>query len=127
MNLISSRAIAQYRSQLANYPDAMLALDVIEDCEGDIEDAALSLGIQAGQQPDRAEWLEGLAKRCRVAICESHYQQQLLSGNIATVVEHLLEINLCHPQLVVPIVLFVLDQGIKEFCEPLNFKLSYPK
>ncbi|WLT39856.1 hypothetical protein NON20_11050 [Synechocystis sp. B12] len=76
MTTITSQAIARYRDQLAHCPEAMQALDTIEDCEGNLEDAALTLGIQVGQQPDRNDWLEGLAKRCRVAICEGVFRRR---------------------------------------------------
>jgi hypothetical protein len=124
MVLLTSQAIAQYRSQLAHIPDALIALDTIEDCEGDLDDAALSLGIQVGQQPDRNDWLEGLAKRCRVAICEGDFQEDLLAGNIAATVEHLIESKLCHPLLTTPIVLYALETDVTQFCEPLGFKLT---
>jgi hypothetical protein len=69
---ITSQEIALFRSELAAYPEALKALDEIEDCEGDIEDAAISLALQVGQEPNTSEnWLDGVAKRCRVAICES--------------------------------------------------------
>ena len=49
MVVITSQEIARFRSELAAYPEALKALDEIEDCEGNIEDAAISLAIQAGQ------------------------------------------------------------------------------
>jgi hypothetical protein len=123
MLFLTSQEIAQYRSQLALFPDALLALDCIEDCEGNIEDAALSLAIQAGQQPDRTDWLDGLAKRCRVEICRSEFRDELLAGNITVAVECLIETKICPKVLVTPVVLYVLKSGIEDFCEPLTFKL----
>lgn len=124
MLFLTSQEIAQYRSQLSLFPDALLALDSIEDCEGNIEDAALSLAIQAGQQPDRTDWLDGLAKRCRVDICQSDFRDELLAGNIATIVECLIEAKTCPKVLVTPVVLYALKSGIENFCEPLTFKLT---
>ena len=64
MVIITSQQIAQFRSQLAEYPEALKALDAIEDCEGNIEDAAISLAIQAGQEPNISEnWLDGFAEK----------------------------------------------------------------
>ncbi len=123
MFILSSQEIAQYRSQLALFPEALVALDAIEDCEGNIEDAALSLAIHAGQQPDREDWLEGLAKRCRVDICKTDFRNQLLAGNIAPVVSYLIEMKSCPNVLVTPAVLYALKSGIETFCEPLSFKL----
>lgn len=124
MLFLTSQEIAQYRSQLALFPDALLALDCIEDCEGNIEDAALTLAIQVGQQPDRTDWLDGLAKRCRVEICRSEFRDELLTGNIATAVECLIETKICPKALVTPVILYALKSGIESFCEPLTFKLG---
>jgi hypothetical protein len=124
MLFLTSQEIAQYRSQLALFPDALLALDCIEDCEGNIEDAALTLAIQVGQQPDRTDWLDGLAKRCRVEICRSEFRNELLTGNITTAVECLIETKICPKVLVTPVILYALKSGIESFCEPLTFKLG---
>jgi hypothetical protein len=123
MTIISSQAIAQYRSQLAPYPVALLSLDTIEDCEGDLADAALSLGIQVGQQPDRQDWLEGLAKRCRAVLCAEEFETELKAGNVTGVVGRLLAAPPCDPLLVTPVVLYVLTLGVQKFCEPMHFKI----
>ena len=76
MVILTSQEIAQFRSQLSEYPQALEALDTIEDCEGDIEDAAISLAIQVGQTPTTSEnWLDGVAKRYRVTICNQEYRE----------------------------------------------------
>lgn len=123
MVILTSQSIAQYRSQLAQFPEALLALDVLEDCEGNLEDAALSLGIQSGQQPDRNDWLEGLAKRCRAALCAPDLAAGLAQGLAAPAVERLMEEGVCPPLLATPIVLYALAVGIEPFCEPMGFKL----
>ena len=115
--------IAQYRSQLANTHQALVALDVIEDCEGDLEDAAISLAIEVGQQPDRSDWLEGLAKRCRVAICRDELKEDLLNNSAVSAVAYLIEARICPALLATPVVLYVIQQGVDEFCDPLNLKL----
>ncbi|BFM40917.1 hypothetical protein [Synechocystis sp. LKSZ1] len=125
MVCLSSQAIAQYRSQLASLPEALWALDCIEDCEGDLEDAALTLGIQVGQQPDCTDWLAGLAKRCRAVLCEAPWEAELRQGNLATVVSHLMDSQMCHPRLAPVIVLYVQALGVQAFCEPLHLKLNY--
>ncbi len=121
---ITSIEIAQYRSELSNYPRALQALDLIEDCEGDLEDAAIAMAIQVGQEPDTSNnWLEGLAKRCRVAICEKDLREDLLNGKLSTAIAHLQTTNLCPPILATPVVIYAVKTGINDFCEPLEFKL----
>ncbi len=40
MTIVTESEIERYRLQLAEYPDALKALDLLEDCEGNLEDAA---------------------------------------------------------------------------------------
>lgn len=119
---LTSQEIAHYRSALAAYPEALVALDVIEDCDGNLEDAATSLGIQVGQQLNAGDYLDGLAKRCRVAICE--HQRDLMAGNLTATFDSLINSNICPKLLLAPIIIYVVKQGVFDFCEPLNLKLS---
>lgn len=122
MTILTSQEIARYRSELAECPGALSALDIIEDCEGDLEDAAISLGIQVGQQPDRSDWLDGLAKRCRVTICQDDLQESLRNGQLAPVVDRLVSQKSCPAILATPVAIYVMKQGVQQFCEPLTFK-----
>ena len=123
MITLTSQEIAQYRSQLAEYPVALEALDRIEDCEGDIEDAAIAMAIHLGQLPDTSEnWLDGFAKRHRVSLCERELRDELAQGNIASMVELLKKENECPELLITPVVLYAMKTGINEFCEPLEYK-----
>ncbi len=121
---LTTEEISQYRAQLAEYEAARIALDAIEESEGDLEDAATSLAIEVGQNPDRVDWLDGLAKRCRVAICQEDFRADLRENRLSTPVSYLLSIKLCPPLLVTPVVIYVVKQGIDDFCEPLNYKLK---
>ncbi len=122
MTKVTPDDITQLKTQLADYPDALVALDEIEDCEGDLEDAAIALAIRVGQQPDIANslWLDSLAKKCRAVICQLEYREDLVIGNIAPMMEHLIATKVCPALLVTPVLMYVLKQGVKEFCEPLD-------
>lgn len=116
---LTSQEIAMFRSQLAQWEIALAALDAIEDCEGDLEDAAISLAIREGQQPDCTDWLASVAKRCRGAICgDPSLVAAVAQDQIASVVAILMETDLCSPVLVVPVALYAWKQGIAKFCEP---------
>ncbi|MEG5039177.1 MULTISPECIES: hypothetical protein [unclassified Microcoleus] len=124
MVIITSQQIAQFRSQLAEYPEALKALDAIEDCEGNIEDAAISLAIQAGQEPNISEnWLDGLAKRCRVAICKSEVKEELTNGELNAAFRDLVAAKICPDILVTSVIIYVFKTGVNDFCEPLEYKL----
>ncbi|MCT7952013.1 hypothetical protein NG798_19630 [Ancylothrix sp. C2] len=123
MTKVTFEEIAQFRTQLAAYEQALKALDVIEDCEGDLEDAALVLAIEVGQQPDGPEWLDGFAKRCRVAICEENLREDFLNGKYGVVMDSLQQKGVCPAILGAPVLMYVVKKGIQEFCEPLELKL----
>lgn len=124
MVVITSQEIALFRSELAAYPEALKALDEIEDCEGDIEDAAISLAIQAGQEPNISEnWLDGIAKRFRVAICKSELKEDLTNGRLNTAFADLVAAKICPEILITPVIIYVYKTGVNDFCEPLDYKL----
>ena len=105
-------------------PEALKALDEIEDCEGNIEDAAISLAIQAGQEPNISEnWLDGLAKRCRVAICKSELKADLTNGGLNAAFGDLVAAKVCPEILITAVIIYVFKTGVNEFCEPLDYKL----
>lgn len=122
MTTVTSQEIAQFRSQLADNPKAMEALDLIEDCEGDLEDAAMTLAIKAGQEPERAnsEWLDALARKWRAVICQKEFRDNLLDGSVQEMIEHLKTIPAFPQILAAPVLIYVLKQGANNFCEPLD-------
>jgi hypothetical protein len=124
MIILSPAEIARYRSELAENETALRALDMIEDCEGDLEDAAISLALQVGQEPDRSEqWLEGVAKRWRVFLCQTGVKESLQAGSIINAVMLLSEETTIPAILAVPVVLYAVKTGIEDFCKPLQEKL----
>jgi hypothetical protein len=120
--MIDSESIAQLQLQLVDFPDAIAALEAISDCEGDIEDAAMVLAIRVGQQPNinNSEWLDGLAKKYRVAICQFEFRNDMINGNFAPIFQHFLELKLCPRLLILPILLYVHEDGVNLFCQPLD-------
>ncbi len=123
--VLSFQEIAQWRSQLFAYTDALQALDEIENCDGDLEDAAIGLAIRVGQEPTTSEgWLEGLAKRYRAVICAKGVKNNLLTDNWAEGFGELLKANICPPILVTPVLIYVWKTGVENFCEPLAYKIS---
>lgn len=121
MILVSQDAIDHYRSLLANDPRSTRALDMLEDCEGDLEDAAISLALQAGQEPDHSDdWLKGLAKRWRLLLCQDDVRQALEIGNVADGVAALVAEKEFPKVLAVLVVIYVLQMGLEPFCRPVQ-------
>jgi hypothetical protein len=122
MNSIDLQIITELQAQFIEIPDALAALETIADCEGDLEDAAMALAIRAGQQPDinNSEWLKGLAKKCRVAICHSEFRNDMVNGNFLNLFEHFVRLKVCPELLILPVLLYVHEQGVNKFCQPLD-------
>lgn len=119
--IVSPNEIDQFRAELADYPDAITALDVLEDCEGDLEDAAITLAIRAGQQPDRSEqWLESLAKRGRPLLCRVEFRSDLVAGTLGSVMASLADKPFCPPLLLALVVIYVVKSGVGDFCQPFD-------
>jgi hypothetical protein len=124
MFILTLAEIAQFRSQLSEDPIALRALDMIEDCEGDLEDAAISLALQVGQEPNRSDqWLDGLAKRWRVFICQSDAKSSLAKGSVVELVRSLSVETTLPSALATPIAIYVVKMGAEMFCKPLEEKL----
>jgi hypothetical protein len=120
--MIDLQTIAELQVQFANIPDALVSLETIVDCEGDLEDAAIALAIRVGQQPDitNSEWLKGLAKKHRVAICQSEFRNDMVEGNFMPLYQHFLTIKICPKLLILPVLLYVHESGVNRFCQPLD-------
>lgn len=124
MIILNPEEIARYRSELSDDDTALSALDMIENCEGDLEDAAISLALRVGQEPDESDrWLEGFAKRWRVFLCQAEIKEALMTGSIANPVKLLASETGIPAILATPVVLFVLKTGVDDFCQPIQEKL----
>jgi hypothetical protein len=120
--MLDLQIISELQTQFADVPEAVTALETIADCEGDLEDAVMTLAIRIGQQPDinNSEWLNGLAKKYRVAICQSEFRNDMVNGNMMPVFQHFLTLKICPRLLILPVLLYVHEQGVNRFCEPLD-------
>lgn len=121
MIVLTPEEIAQFTVCLADYPDALIALQEIGDCDGDIEDAAISLSLRAGQEPDTNEqWLAGFSKRYRHIACQSQFRQLLLDAQPVALVNHLTQETDCPPLLAAPVALYIFKLGVKSFCHSFD-------
>jgi hypothetical protein len=84
MITVTPQEIAQYRSELADYPDAIAALDEIEVCEGDLEAAAYVLAINAGEEVVRSDpkWLDRFAQKYRRVICQEEFKERGFAASV---------------------------------------------
>lgn len=122
--IVSPEELELFRTQLWDHPNALAALSVIEDCDGDLEDAAISLAIRSGQEPDTNErWIEGLAKRWRHILCAAELREELEDGLSGVVVDTIVEQTDLPMRLAIPVAIYVIKTGVAPFCQPMDEKL----
>ena len=113
--------ITQLVEQLADYPEALRSLQEIEDCDGDLNDAALSLALRAGLEPTENDgWLEGFAKRYRHIACLPEFRANLTKQQIVGLIQHLTHNSQCPNLLAVPVVLYISKTGVDNFCQSFD-------
>ncbi|MEO0869013.1 MAG: hypothetical protein AAFY17_11315 [Cyanobacteria bacterium J06642_11] len=113
--------ITQLIDQLADYPEALRSLQEIEDCDGDLNDAALSLALKAGLEPTENDgWIQGFAKRYRHIACLSEFRADLAEQRVVSLTQTLIHNSHCPNLLAVPVALYVSKTGIDNFCESFD-------
>lgn len=126
MITVTTEEIAQYRTELADYPDSLAALDEIEVCEGDLEAAAYVLAINAGEEVVRSDpkWLDRFAQKCRRVICQEEFKDELLPDLsrelVVALIGYLVATGAFPVALATPVAIYVIKIGVKNFCKSSN-------
>jgi hypothetical protein len=113
---VTAEEIARLREQLKHNPEALAALDTIQDCEGNLEEAARSIAIAAGKTDVESDLLEELSTRCRTVICQEDMKEKL-PVLIAAIAAFLASSSGFPSRLATPIALFALEKGSENFCD----------
>jgi hypothetical protein len=123
--IVKAEEIAQYRTDLAESPKAQIALNILEDCEGDLEDASITLAIHVGQEPDISDgWIDGLAKRWRHVVCQADFKEALEDGLSSEALATLAASIELPQSLTTLVAIYVIKSGVADFCKPLEEKLG---
>ncbi|MEH1935335.1 MAG: hypothetical protein V7L14_16895 [Nostoc sp.] len=116
MLTVTPEEISQFRSQLADYPQALVALDTIEECEGYLDDAVRLLVMrETAQQADKS--LNDLLEKSRQFLCQEEVRQFLESGLIAPIVEPLAVSAGIPLGTATALSICVFKLGAKKFCK----------
>ncbi|NJK70568.1 MAG: hypothetical protein HC849_22375 [Oscillatoriales cyanobacterium RU_3_3] len=123
MTTVTQAQIEQYRSQLQEYPDALKGLDVLAECEGDLEYAAETIAIESGElqdnlseeDPNEPSWLEKSTQKLRPYICTSAFRESLRQGFNAAMAFLMPYVGI--PALLILIVIYINEKNLDEFCK----------
>ena len=125
MTTVTQEEIQQFREQLRNYPYALSPLDVIEECEGNLEDAVQVIVLEAGEEEVQSDLLEKLSRQCRSVICQEDMKEEL-PGLVAAISEFLVSSSGFPPGLATPLAIFVTKKGLKKFCQSIDSDPKLP-
>ena len=125
---LTSEQIAIYRSELADNSDFLAALDVIEEWDGDLADAAESIatrnGIEGVEDNADMSWFVIVLNKCRESICQQRYKivrEKIVPALIPTLTEMVAASFLCPPGIATllstPIAIYVQEEGMDKFCQ----------
>jgi len=109
---VTAEEIVLYQEKFEGNPEALKALDVVQECKGYLEDAhTLLLMRETGIAPDRAIKLSQLAEQCRSVICKDGREDVLEMFNVVA--------SFLPPpsSQALTVVLYVVKIGTKKFCQ----------
>jgi len=112
---VTQEKIDRAREQLKHDPEALAAIDTIQECGGNLEDAARLIAIAGGTEVE-SDLLEKLSSRCRSVICQDDMKAEL-PATISAIAEFLASSSGLPSRLATPIALFAIEQGIEDFCD----------
>ncbi|MEG4581841.1 hypothetical protein QUA71_19825 [Microcoleus sp. MON1_C5] len=124
MTIVTESEIERYRLQLAEYPDALKALDVLEDCEGDLEYAAETIAIVSGElkndlaekDPNQPSLLHKQFERLRPHICTQAFKDVLNQGSGAAL-GWLITAAIYSALPLTLILIYISTRALDEFCK----------
>jgi hypothetical protein len=130
MNTIPKELVAQYRSELALNPDALAALDIIEEWDGDLADAAESIATRndiEGVEDNAADrWFVVMLVKIRnyTKICEPEnqdFRENYLPALIPPIADLMSSSFGCPPGvaglLATPFAVYIKEKGMEQFCQ----------
>ncbi|MBP5972290.1 hypothetical protein HW132_05970 [Brasilonema sp. CT11] len=117
---VTAEEISQFRSQLADSPDALAALDDIEECKGNLEAAAQLIAVKTTDTEvslrGDSNYLENLVQELSQIICQEDFDP-LMTGVLTAAIPTLAASGNIPVALATPVVIYVAKIGVKEFCK----------
>lgn len=129
--IVTPEQIALYRQQVADNQEALAALDVIEEWDGNLADAAESIakrnGVEGVETNADLRWFSQKLKECHQFICQPKYENlrdKYVSTLIPVLTEFLAGSLGCPPGvaglIATPFALTIAEEGMDKFCQSFN-------
>ena len=116
--ILSLEELSQFRESLSGVPESLATLDVIELCDGNIEQAISALAPQFGINITRDsekpidKYIQGFSH----IICDEDFIDDLMKDLLAVAIGALAAAGQIPTAIATPIVLYVAKKGVKKWC-----------
>lgn len=129
--IVTPEQIAVYRQQVADNQEALAALDVIEEWDGDLADATESIaqenGIEGVETNADLRWFVQKLEECHKFICQPKYEN-LRKNHFPALIPPLSDCLLgslgCPPGvaglIATPFAIYIAQEGMDKFCQSFN-------
>jgi hypothetical protein len=114
--------IQAHRKLFKDYPEALDALDLIDESDGDLIESANLLAAEAGieissRKGEDVNILDKLAQKCRSVICDEDFMDDLMSGLLTAGVATLTVSGQIPQAVATPVVIYLTKKGVKIWCQ----------
>jgi hypothetical protein len=131
MTTVTPEEIEQFREQLRDYPEALTALDVIEEYDGNLPSAAKAIAIRNDIEGvadyGLFDWFDERLQECRNFICQQKYRsltKNYLSALFPPLADLLAGSLGCPPGvagiIATPFAVYINKEGLDKFCESFD-------
>jgi hypothetical protein len=119
---LTPEEIQNYQEQFKDYPEALDALDLIDESDGDLIESANLLAAEAGieissRAGEDVNILDKLAQKCRSIICDEDFMDDLMSGLLTAGVATLTVSGQIPQAVATPVVIYLTKKGVKIWCQ----------
>jgi len=124
---ITPEEITEYRKEFADKPEALYALDIIAEYDGDLVESATLLDSKSGTRDlsDFKNILDSLALECRDAICHEAFDD-LMDGLLSAAVATFAATGQIPEAVATPVVIYVARIGVDNFCQSSSEESKNP-
>lgn len=131
MTTVTPEEIKQLREQLRDYPEALTALNIIEEYDGNLPSAAKAIAIRNDIEGvadyGLTDWFDERLQECRNFICQPKYRsltKNYLYALLPPLTDLLAGSLGCPPGvagiIATPFAVYINDEGLDKFCESFD-------
>ena len=122
MPTVTSEEIDKFRSAFVDDREVLDAIAVIEECQGNLEDAAEVLAVEAGiisvdrADKDPKQILDKLVEKARKILCRKECREQFVNGSFELLMGYLMGVGDIPKAMTIPVLMCAAQMGLEEFC-----------